>query len=92
MSACAEYLYEYQNTYMVDLSRSDEWSQAREENTPLGPSTPFYTPRTHYAWPDVTRSMTSFVVAPVYTHIAGKIMTSHRHTERQHTYRSPVGW
>ena len=31
MSACTEYLYEYQNTYIVDLSRSDEWSLAREE-------------------------------------------------------------
>ena len=31
MSASAEYMYEYQDTYMVDLSRPDEWGLAREE-------------------------------------------------------------
>ena len=39
-------LYKYQNTYMVDRSRLDGWTLAREENTPLGQSAPFYTRRT----------------------------------------------
>ena len=47
MSANAEYMCEYQDTYMVNLSRPDWWALASEKRIPLSVRALRFIPHTH---------------------------------------------